>query len=67
MNEDYEDQWLGPLGPDLNPLDFFLWGCMKSRVYHGGKPEAWDQLTEATDEATTSITNELGSMQWHND
>jgi hypothetical protein len=30
--------------PALNPLDFFLWDCMKSRVYHNGKPEGRHQL-----------------------
>jgi hypothetical protein len=48
--------------PDLNPLDFFLWGCMKSRVYHGGKPEARYQL-EAIDEPAVGIRNELGRMR----
>jgi hypothetical protein len=37
---------------------------MESRVYHGGKPEARDQLIEARDEAAIGIRNELGSMQW---
>jgi hypothetical protein len=40
FNEGYEGRWIGTGGqvawptqsPDLNPLDFFLWGCMKSRV-----------------------------------
>ena len=45
--------------PDLNPLNFFLWSCMKSRVYDGGKSECRHQLFEA-------IHNELGCMQWQN-
>jgi hypothetical protein len=40
LNEGYEGGRIGTGGPvawpirtpDLNPLDFFLWGCMKSRV-----------------------------------
>jgi hypothetical protein len=31
---------------DLNPSDLFLRCCIKSRVYHGGKPEAGHQLVE---------------------
>ena len=27
-----------PHSPELNPLDFFLWGCLKERVYTP-KPE----------------------------
>jgi hypothetical protein len=72
LNENYEGIWIGKGGPlawptwspDLNPLDFFLWGCMKSRVYHGGKPEARHQLVEVINEAAVGIRNELGHMQW---
>ena len=40
----YEDRWIGRDGPhlwparspDLNPLDFFLWGHLKSLVYTTG-------------------------------
>ena len=40
LNEHSEGRWTGRNGPvtwpawspNLNPLDFFLWGCMKSRV-----------------------------------
>jgi hypothetical protein len=49
--------------PDLNPLDFFLWGCMSLRVHHSGKPEARHQLMEGADEAATIIRNEVGHMQ----
>jgi hypothetical protein len=38
---------------------------MKSRVYHGGKPEARHQLIEAI-ESAADIRNELGCMQCHN-
>jgi hypothetical protein len=37
--------------PNLSALDFFRWGCFKSRVYHNGKPEAWQQLVQAINEA----------------
>ena len=35
-------EW-GPRSPDMNPLDFFLWGFLKDRVYEGN-PETLDQL-----------------------
>ena len=41
LNEQFGDRWIGregpvtwpPRSPDLTPLDFFLWGYMKSLVY----------------------------------
>lgn len=41
LNESYPGRWIGRLGPilwpprspDLNPLDFFYWGCLKDKVY----------------------------------
>jgi hypothetical protein len=72
FNVDYEERWIGRGGsmvwptqsPNLNPLDLFLWGCMKLRVYHGGKSEPRHQLVEAIDEAVVGILCELGLMQW---
>lgn len=42
LNDIFGDQWIGrfgphrwpPRSPDLTPLDFFLWGTMKDRVFH---------------------------------
>jgi hypothetical protein len=61
FNENYEVRWIGRIGmvawsaelPDLSPLDFFLWGCMK-RVYRVSKAEGRHQLVEAINEATTA-------------
>lgn len=41
LNANYPNRWIGRLGPvgwparspDMTPLDFFLWGVMKQRVY----------------------------------
>lgn len=42
LNESFEDRWMGrgspsmpwpPRSPDLTPMDFFLWGYIKSLVY----------------------------------
>jgi hypothetical protein len=50
------DWWLSPLDPPyLNPLDnnnnkFISVECMKSRAYHGSKPESRHQSVEAIDE-----------------
>ena len=50
LNECFPNRWVGkggptpwlPRSPDLNPLDFFLWGHLKSLVYS----------TDVEDEAT---------------
>lgn len=41
LNTTYDRRWIGrggripwpPRSPDLNPLDFFLWGYMKEQIY----------------------------------
>lgn len=41
LNENYRNRWIGrngPVGwparsPDMTPLDYFLWGAMKQKVY----------------------------------
>jgi hypothetical protein len=50
--------WLG-WSRNINPLDFFLQGYIKSRVYHDGKPEARHHLGEAIDEAGAGVRNKL--------
>jgi hypothetical protein len=55
------DQWL-PWSLDLSLLDFFVWGCMKSRVYLNAKPDTQEQLMQRINEAAVSIRNELVSM-----
>lgn len=41
LNRNFPDNWIGrngpilwpPRSPDLTPLDYFLWGCIKEVVY----------------------------------
>jgi hypothetical protein len=50
--------WTGGLAlsvSGLEPIRFFVWRCVKSRVYHGGKPEARRPIVEAMDEAGFNI------------
>jgi hypothetical protein len=49
---------------DLSPLDFFLWCCLRSVVYHSGKLETQQQLEQAVNEAAVVIGNELDDRQW---
>jgi hypothetical protein len=53
--------WTGGLATSvsqLNPIHFFLLGCMKLKLYHSGKPETRQQLVEAIDAATLGIGDE---------
>lgn len=42
LNERFPNSWIGtngpvnwpPRSPCLNPLDYFLWGLMKNRIYN---------------------------------
>lgn len=46
LNENYPNKWIGRGGPlpwparspDLTPMDFYVWGHMKSIVYQDGHP-----------------------------
>lgn len=41
LDQNFPNQWIGrfgpipwaPRSPDLNPLDFFLWGSLKNKVF----------------------------------
>ena len=35
-----------PRSPDLNPLDFWFWAWLKSKVYHENKPTTLEQLQQ---------------------
>jgi hypothetical protein len=71
LNDNFEGRLVGRDGPTAWPalspssytLDFFLWGCMKSRVLFGGKPEAGHHFIEAKNEAVFCVRNELGHMR----
>jgi len=46
-----------PYSPDLNPLDFFLWGYLKDRVYLGS-PQTMDVLKNNIDTKVKSLQAE---------
>lgn len=65
LNTNFNGRWIGrngpiawpPRSPDLNPLDFFLWGHMKQLVY--AEPiDTLEQLTERIINAALRIQNE---------
>jgi len=54
LDKTFQDRWIGrrgpvewpPRSPDLSPLDFFLWGHLKSKVYEN-RPRTIEQLKVA--------------------
>lgn len=54
LNKQYPNRWIDyggpfawpPQSPDLNPLDFFMWGHMKTLTHSMGKPNNRDQLIQ---------------------
>lgn len=65
LNEIFEDRWIGraspfltwpPRSPDLTPMDFFVWGHLKDRLYKGQKFASLEVLKAKVDEEAQSIT-----------
>lgn len=44
-----------PRSPDLTPLDFWLWGDVKARVYNEGPPNTLPELRRRINDAFTAI------------
>lgn len=65
LNETFTNRWIGrrgfiewpPRSPDLNPLDFFLWGHLKSVVYTR-RPHNLDELQQRIIEGMQLIREE---------
>ncbi|KAJ8937532.1 hypothetical protein NQ318_000358 [Aromia moschata] len=63
LSENFPNCWLGrsslirwpPRSPDITPLDFFLWGTIKNKVY-ATKPQTREELSDCIREACQSIT-----------
>lgn len=59
LNEEFTGRWIGrrgtiewaPRSPDLTPLDYFLWGYLKERVYR--------TIPQTLDELRRNIINEI--------
>lgn len=59
-------RWIGrggptawpPRSPDLNPLDFFLWGYMHTLIYEGGEIENVEELQQRIFNAAQRIRRE---------
>ncbi|XP_034254123.1 uncharacterized protein LOC117652963 [Thrips palmi] len=66
LNEVYPDRWIGRGGPvawparspDLTPLDFFLWGYVKARVYDT-RPENRDELKARIEAVFATVDEDM--------
>jgi hypothetical protein len=65
LNEKFDGRWIGrggpiswaPRSPDLTPLDFFLWGFIKTNVYKT-KVNGIDDLKNRIEREINTITKE---------
>ena len=65
LNNNFGDRWIGrggpvewpPRSPDLSPLDFFLWGHLKRRVYRN-RPANLEELKNNITEECRLISSE---------
>ncbi|GBN40064.1 hypothetical protein AVEN_227825-1 [Araneus ventricosus] len=53
-----------PLLPDLNPLEFFLWGYIKQRVYANPPPTLQELRSHITDDCASVSPSVLYNVQW---
>lgn len=66
LNENYPGRWIGRRGsvewparsPDLSPLDFFLWGHLKSKIY-ATQPASIEELRERITLECQQITPDM--------
>lgn len=67
LNLTFPDRWIGrngpirwpPRSPDLTPLDFFLWGYLKDRVFRIGFPKDLNELHLRITEHCLTVGDEL--------
>lgn len=66
LDRNFPDRWIGrsgpmfwpPRSPDLSPLDFFLWGYIKSQVYTT-EPRGVNDLKQRITDACSRLTPEV--------
>ena len=71
LDNTFPNRWIGrdgptpwpPRSPDITPLDFFLWGYVKDRVYATHVPDL-NTLRRRITDAVASITQEMLHNVW---
>lgn len=72
LNQRFPNRWIGRNGPihwparspDLNPLDFYLWGHLKTIVYGRGKPNTKEELIIRINEAFQEVRENFENVDW---
>lgn len=77
LNANLPNRWIGraaqddqvfckwpPRSPDLTVCDFFLWGCVKDKVYVPPLPTTLDDLQERISRAVHTITPDMLRRVW---
>jgi len=67
----FPNRWIGrdgqtpwpPRSPDINLLDFFLWGCVKDKVFSTPVPDVTNLKVRITD-AFATITEDVLENTW---
>ena len=66
LNENMQNKWIGrrgpveypPRSPDLTPLEFFLWGFLKDKIY-SRKPTTIAEMRVAIEEEYAQVSLEM--------
>ena len=79
LNDELENKWVGraaaaddalllwpPRSPDLTPLDYFLWGFVKGKVYYPLLANSTEELKERIRLAVTLVTPQVLKKVWGN-
>jgi Helix-turn-helix domain (DUF4817) len=72
LDTSFPQKWIGkggnmnwpPRSPDLTPLDFFIWGDIKSKVYSSGKPASIEILRERVINGFNELRGEIPAKRW---
>ena len=72
LTESFPDRWIGrggpiswpPRSPDITPLDFFLWGYVKDRVFATPVQDLHDLRTRILDTIAT-VPMDMLDRTWH--
>ena len=77
LNDELENRWVGraaaaddalllwpPRSPDLTPLDYFLWGFIKGKVYYPPLATSIEQLKKRIRLALILVTTQVLKVVW---
>lgn len=68
----FPNRWIGrdgpilwpPRSPDLTPLDFFLWGYLKDKVFRSGFPASLLEMQNRITENCLLVDGEMIGRVW---